>query len=766
MPNVPDNAQVTDMSQTAALGRQTGFLSRVSQAVRYAISGVTPSTWMSPGQPIKPQAQEGAYGRRFDYPVGANTTYTPRATERTTFQQLRAVADNCDVVRLCIETRKDQMERQRWKIQRKDGKVIENDPKVAEITQMLRRPDGRYSWGAWVRMLVEEVLVIDAPSVVPRRKVNGSLAFFELIDGSLIKPLVDAEGRVPAAPDPAYQQVIKGLPAVDYTADELVYQPRNPRVHKFYGYSPVEQILLTINIAVRRALGQLQYFTEGNIPEAFASVPKEWSPQQIEQFQAYWDAIVEGDQAQKRKVRFVPGDTKVTNVREAPLKDEFDEWIARVACYAFSLPPTPFVKQMNRATAETADDAATEEGLGPLKEWLADLVNLLIGKYLDASDYEFSWADEKALDPKEQAEIHDAYLRNLSMTPNEVRKELGRDPIPGLDEPMVFTATGVMPLSIALERAKEPPPPPPGTLPPGGDKPGKGAPVDDEDDAGKGAPVAKASSGGKKAEEAAVFVLPGGKRPEAVDASGTTDVHQHAAAAVSQTVTETKLAEQIAAALGLSAEEVAQAIGPAIEAGQGEAAVVALVDQLALEGIAQVQPELLAALEANTKQGAEQGLVQLSIDAGAGITEQVNEKAISWAAQRAGDLIKTDGTGGELVDATRTLIRATVEQATREGWSTEQLAKALREHYAFSPQRAQVIARTELAMAESQGNLQAYIASGVVQKKRWILDPDPCPVCIANAAQGDIPLLQAFQGGVMTAPQHPNCRCAIAPVID
>src|SRR6185312_4311408 len=115
-----------------------------------------------------------------------------------------------------------------------------------------------------------------------------------------------------------------------------------------------------------------QYFTEGNIPASFASVPKEWSPQQIEQFQRYWDAVIEGDQAYKRKVRFVPGDTKVTNGREAPLKADFAEWLARVVTYAFGLPSTQFTKQANRTTSDTLQEAAEEEGLAPLKAWVKD----------------------------------------------------------------------------------------------------------------------------------------------------------------------------------------------------------------------------------------------------------------------------------------------------------------------------------------------------------------------------------------------------------
>ena len=88
---------------------------------------------------------------------------------------------------------------------------------------------------------------------------------------------------------PAYQQVLKGLPAVDYSAHDIIYRPRNVRAHRVYGYSPVQQVLMTVNIALRRQLLQLDYFSEGSIPDALIGVPTSWTPDQIKQFQDYWD---------------------------------------------------------------------------------------------------------------------------------------------------------------------------------------------------------------------------------------------------------------------------------------------------------------------------------------------------------------------------------------------------------------------------------------------------------------------------------------------
>ncbi|MEO8994656.1 MAG: phage portal protein, partial [Rhodanobacter sp.] len=388
MPRIPAGAKTTDLTPVVNAARQQGFLSRISTAVRYAIAGVTPDTWMSPNQPVQPIAPQAA-GRQFDYPVGTNLIYTPRHGELASFQQLRALADNCDMVRLAIETRKDQMAALVWNVSYIDKDMSEDgDPRVDAIVNLFKRPDGTHGWQSWLRQMLEEVMVTDATAIYPRRLNNGEPAAFELIDGATIKVLVDAGGRTPQAPSVAYQQILKGLPAVDYTSDELIYAPRNPRVSKFYGYSPVEQIVLTVNIALRRAASQLQYFTEGNVPAAYAAMPLDWSGQQIKEFQAYWDTVIEGDQGYKRKVRFVPGGTKVDSVNQAPLADEFDEWLARVISYAFGLPPTQFTKQATRTTSDALQEASLKEGLAPLMIWVKEITDHLIQGVLGHADLE------------------------------------------------------------------------------------------------------------------------------------------------------------------------------------------------------------------------------------------------------------------------------------------------------------------------------------------------------------------------------------------
>jgi phage portal protein BeeE len=174
-----------------------------------------------------------------------------------------------------------------------------------------------------------------------RRKTRGGqLIALDQIDGATMRRVLDDWGRTPEDPkDTAYQQILKGMPALNYRkSDEILYRPRNLRIHKIYGYSQVEQIMMTINIGLRRQVFQLNFFTEGNMPPALIGVPEQWTPDQIRTFQEWFDNILAGNLAERRRARFVPSAVGKTYIptQETELFGKAEEWLARVCCFAFS----------------------------------------------------------------------------------------------------------------------------------------------------------------------------------------------------------------------------------------------------------------------------------------------------------------------------------------------------------------------------------------------------------------------------------------------
>ena len=398
------------------------FLSRLGRGLKYAFRGDIPTQALGAGNYLQPVFQD-IKGRQFDYQVGVNYQIQPRQSESIDFDSLRNLSYECSILRAIIESRKDEMLRLDWDIAKKNGSSA--GYKTKQIKEFFLYPDKVNHWDNWLRMILEDIFVIDAACIYPRFTRGGNVYALDLIDGAMIKRIIQNDGRIPIPPLPAYQQIVHGIQSVNYTADELLYLMRNPRTSKLYGYSPVEQIKTIVNTALRKQMSQLEYYTAGSIPDMIISVPELWSVDQIKEFQKYWDELLSGDTAGRRRARFVPQMKDIKQTKEAMLKDDFDEWLARIICFVFSISPTPFIKSNNRATAEVIEEASQIRGLMPLMKWVKNFIDLIIIKYFDEPDIEFVWQEDKEADPLIMAQIHDVYLKNGVMQINEVRDVLG-----------------------------------------------------------------------------------------------------------------------------------------------------------------------------------------------------------------------------------------------------------------------------------------------------------------------------------------------------
>lgn len=400
----------------------------------------------SPGIPPNPQAQYPT--RRLDFPTGFNLRWTPRSSEIFSFAALKRFA-NVELVRLAIETRKDQIERLDWQVRTKINRKArsDSDERISRATKLLSKPDGATLFHPWTRQLVDDMLSIDAATVEKRRSRSGALIGLDVVDGSTINLLVDDTGRTPRAPMPAYEQIIKGNIWNQLTTDDLIYIPRNLRSGHIYGFSPTEQVIVTINTIIQRQTQQLAHFTEGTVPAGILAVPDGYTPDQLREFKDWLDVTLSGKLGERQKLVPVPNGSTIQTIKEPPIKDDFDEWLARVICYAFSIPPTPFIKQMNRGTAQEDQDRAMEEGLGPILKWAKRLFDTIIQDELGFTDLEFVWLTERDIDTEKAARVHDLYLRNGTLTVNQVLDDLGRPGIgPVGDVHYVYVGTGAMPL--------------------------------------------------------------------------------------------------------------------------------------------------------------------------------------------------------------------------------------------------------------------------------------------------------------------------------
>lgn len=166
----------------------------------------------------------------------------------------------------------------------------------------------------------------------------------------------------------------------------------------------------------------------------------------------------------------------------------------------------------------------------------------------------------------------------------------------------------------------------------------------------------------------------------------------------------------------------------------------------------------------------------------------VADPGVLMEALTAGSRSFLDNYAGRLIrSVTDTLdrrIRDELAKGIGAGESVQQLqARISGLMGTAAPRAAELIARTESARAYLAAREEAWIQSGIVAGKEWLLAADPCEFCQAmatryNAANLGVPFIQAGvtlagelggamamdYGAVGTPPLHPNCQCDMKAV--
>jgi hypothetical protein len=762
--------------------------------------------WYSPFQPIEPFGPPYVnYPRAFDYRTGWNLDYGP---VRINFmRQLQTMSRSWGILRTVIETRKDQFMRQDWAFQKK-GNPKAKSKQIDELNDFFKRPDGRKTFSSWKRMLLEDLFVIDSPSIYKWRAANGKPLALTVIDGATIKPLIDDTGQIPMYPNPAFQQIIKGLPMVNFDLSELLYAPMRPTPQTpVWGYSPVEQIFVEIGVGIKRLFYQNSFWTDGSMPELIITVPEGWTAQQTTLFQAHFDALMAGNIALKSRVRFVPGGMKPFDIKNAngdALKADIDEWWARLICFAFSISPTPFIKQMNRATAESAQDASEEEGLLPTNTWFKEeIMDPIIQEDFGYDDIEFNFTPQKEVDPVKQQTVVTGYVKEGIMTRDEGREQIGLDAMGGEAAVLtVTTATGPVPLeeTVAANRAQAE------AKPDELDRQQESHEVNIKNQKAqanqpplttvKKPPAKGAARANKWAGVGEDAIVPFGKaadgevtaisrnNPEILKAERALEAAVAAMFEKAEPKVRERVIDGVTSMIGHHGIELTDADVERIAEKASAAVDLDMFNQI-------IEPAEEALTRVVDKAGAGMA-AKLRIEVGSGpdILNQVHQTALEYARDRAAEMVgKIRNEAGMLIDnpdadmaiteTTRNKIREYVVKALSPGTEPFDLQGALEDlkdeltgSPLFSRKRAQLIAQAETGMAHNRGTFASMFetqrSTGLVIFKAWTTAEDHkvcSEICDLNADAGPIPLDHLFPSGDIAPLGHPRCRCALTGVV-
>jgi len=134
-------------------------------------------------------------------------------------------------------------------------------------------------------------------------------------------------------------------------------------------------------------------------------------------------------------------------------------------------------------------------------------------------------------------------------------------------------------------------------------------------------------------------------------------------------------------------------------------------------------------------------------------------QAIDWAETQGAKLVT------QMAEETKRRLAHTISQGIENKRGIPGLARDIRKEFAdMSKYRSELIARTETANALSTASLDNMKDMGI-EGKEWVTagDANVSEECEGNEAEGVIPVGQTFSGGVEAPPQHPDCRCVVAP---
>lgn len=399
------------------------------------------------------KAQQGALDalpqtglKRYEfYPnqVNGNMQSRKKAGANISFETMRRFSVNHEVTRACINLRKRQIAGLEWDIvaTEKDQTKVDKSATLS-IKEFIKNLGGRGNgYRVFMDKFIEDLLVLDAVAEEKQKTVGNKLLTLLPIDAATIRLRVNESGATPEPPEAAYVQVIRGQRTAELTTDEMIYLCMNPRNDSPYGLSPLESLMIVITSSLKAGMYNLAYLTDGNIPEGFYTMPETWQPQQIKDFQEYFDAQLAGDETVTRRLKFMPqGDYMPTTKPSDMAFQEFNDWLLKLTCAMFEVSPmdigfAPKTGLGGKGFSEEQSAISERKGLAPLANFIEEFFTKIVQEELGYTDLKFQYTGLVEHDEKSIAEVNEILIRSGQRTINEIRTDEGLQPIEGGEKP-------------------------------------------------------------------------------------------------------------------------------------------------------------------------------------------------------------------------------------------------------------------------------------------------------------------------------------------
>ncbi len=350
------------------------------------------------------------------------------------FHYLRHIARSDSLIRVAISAIKKSVSQSEWQIKEKPhAPEWDYDSQKQQIYELLEyMNDNEENMRIMLDRLIEDLLVLDAGVVEIVKSLDGStITGLNAVDWATIRPNYDKYGILG---DPAYVQVVSGQKQVEFSKDEIIYMMSNPLndLNSFwYGLSPIEWVLLTVQASLEADLYNIKTFSNDNVPSWLLDL---WdrSDSQAQDFITSWNAInLWGNTQWMRFTWWNETPSKYTAFNKGQ-KDmqfvEYIDWLSRIKLAAFWLSgiDANILQDVNRATWEVQSVISRSRGVQSVKRLIEESFTrkVIWQMWEDFKNLEFKFITTDTLDEKKtQSEIDKTYVETGILTVNEVREQ-------------------------------------------------------------------------------------------------------------------------------------------------------------------------------------------------------------------------------------------------------------------------------------------------------------------------------------------------------
>lgn len=368
---------------------------------------------------------------------------------------LRRYSERNVWVRTAINRRKGELSRAQWAITRLDDPRKKPDESVVQAVGDLFRfvnPTG-LSLHQLIAQVVEDILVFDAGCIYMLTTANGK-QIKELwpVSGDEIMPIYSWDGSSPR--EPRYVQIRNGHKIATYRNDELIYMMSNPRTCSPIGFSPMENLIATIEADLYGEYYEYAMQKE-TAPAGILYLGGGVPPDKVQAFREQWEADIAGTRdvailggggydPESGSVATPPSFIEFKKSAREEQRREYMKWNATKVASAFEMDLMAFnlSETVHRSIGENLQ-AKTDAGLMNLAFAVgAFFTREIVWRFDPTFSHGFEFINLTPQDEMAKAKRRALYMTMGYTFPNELRQEDGLDAVPWGDQPFPMQMKG------------------------------------------------------------------------------------------------------------------------------------------------------------------------------------------------------------------------------------------------------------------------------------------------------------------------------------